>query len=315
MAKNDLVVLAIGGNSLIMDPQHKTVDDQYHSCEITCGYIAKMLEEGYRVVITHGNGPQVGFILRRSELAASELHLVPLDSCVADTQGAIGYHIQRAMGNAMEGHEKRTPVATVVTQVLVDADDPAFKNPTKPIGTFMDAKLAQSRQQDYGWDVVEDSGRGFRRVVASPIPKAIIELDAIRALVDGGFVVVAAGGGGIPVVNKGGVLDGAEAVIDKDLASSMLAMELGADLLLISTAVEKAYVNFGQPDQRGLDRVTVAEARQYIEDGYFAPGSMLPKIKAVLEFVEATGNDALITDPQNMLRGLAGETGTRIVAK
>ena len=257
----------------------------------------------------------MGFILRRSELASRELHLVPLDSCVADTQAAIGYHIQRAMYNAMEGPEKRIPVATVVTQVLVDANDAAFQNPTKPIGTFMDADLARSRQKEYGWDIDEDAGRGFRRVVPSPLPKAIIEIDAIRTLLAEGFVVVAAGGGGIPVVDRGGVLVGAEAVIDKDLASSMLACELGADLLLISTAVEKAYVNFGKPEQKGLDRVTVAEARQYIDEGQFAPGSMLPKIKAVLEFVEATGKDALITDPQNMLRAMAGETGTRIVAE
>ena len=273
-----------------------------------------MLRMGHRVVITHGNGPQVGFILRRGELAAHELHLVPLDSCGADTQGAIGYQIQQAMHNCMLNTEQKIPVATVVTQVLVDAKDPAFEKPSKPIGTFMDEALAKERRDAEGWHIVEDAGRGFRRVVASPRPIEIIELDAIRRLVDSNFVTVAVGGGGIPVVRReDGTLAGTDAVIDKDLASSLLAGKLGAGLLLISTAVEKVCLNFGKPDEKTLDRITLAEAKQYMEDGHFAPGSMLPKMKAVVEFLEGGGEAVLITDPPNLERAVAGETGTWVV--
>jgi carbamate kinase len=312
--ESKLIVLAIGGNSLIADPKHTTVEAQYSTCSETCSKIVGLIADGHRVVITHGNGPQVGFILRRSELAAHELHFVPLDSCGADTQGAIGYHIQRAMFNCMASWPKRAPVVTVVTQVLVDLNDPSFKNPSKPIGSFMEKDTALEHQRQKGWHVVEDAGRGYRRVVPSPRPKAILELDAIRQLLAGGSVVVAVGGGGVPVaIDEQGVLVGVEAVIDKDLASSMLARELHADLLLITTAVEKAYLNYGKPNQKALDRVRAAEARQYIEEGHFAPGSMLPKIIAALEFVEASGKEVLITDPAHITQALAGETGTRIV--
>ncbi len=309
-----LIVLAIGGNSLIVDPQHKSVDDQYQSCVETCEHIVKLLHDGHKVVITHGNGPQVGFIMRRGELAAKELHLVPLDSCVADTQGAIGYHIQRAMFNAMQNDPEPTPVATVVTQVLVDRDDPAFQKPSKPIGSFMDEELAGKRRDEEGWHVVEDAGRGYRRVVPSPRPQKIVEVKAIRRLLKEGFVVVAVGGGGIPVVqNADGSLDGSEAVIDKDLASSLLGNDLGADVLFITTAVEKVFLNFGKPDQKAIDVMTVAEARQYIDAGHFAPGSMKPKVESILEFIERGGKEGIITDPYNIMRALAGETGTRIV--
>ena len=312
--KKNLIVLAVGGNSLIIDSQHQSVKDQYAACVQTCSHIAELLKQGYRVVVTHGNGPQVGFILRRAELASNELHMVPLDSCGADTQGAIGYQIQQALYNHMHGWEKPIPAATVVTQVLVDADDPAFKKPSKPIGTFMDKALAEQRHEQEGWHIVEDAGRGFRRVVASPKPVEIIEFEAIQRLINEDFVVVAVGGGGIPVVRGAdGQLTGAEAVIDKDLASSLLATKLDADLLLISTAVEKVCLNFGQPDQRAIDQMTVAEAKRYIEEGHFAPGSMLPKIKAIIEFIEAGGQRALITDPPNLTRAVAGQTGTRII--
>ncbi|MBN1948080.1 MAG: carbamate kinase [Bradymonadales bacterium] len=312
--KGKLIVLAIGGNSLIKDAAHKSIPDQYQAILQTCRHIAGLVKQGYRVVITHGNGPQVGFILRRSELAAHELHLVPLDSCGADTQGAIGYQLQMAMYNVMQDWPSRIPVATVVTQVLVDQDDPAFANPTKPIGSFMEEAMAIERREKEGWHVVEDAGRGFRRVVASPCPKEIIEIDAIRRLVDEGFVVVAVGGGGIPVVRKeDGTLVGAEAVIDKDLASSLLARDLQADMLIISTAVEKAYLNYGKPGQKPLDRITVEEARRYIAEKHFAPGSMLPKIQAMLEFLDAGGELAIITDPANLTRAVAGETGTWLV--
>ena len=309
-----LVVLAVGGNSLIIDPKRKTVQDQYEACRVTCEHIARLVADGYRVVITHGNGPQVGFILRRAELAAHELHMVPLDSCGADTQGAIGYQMQMAMYNAMKDWEARVPVATVVTQVRVDADDPGFANPAKPIGSFMDEALARDRQETSGWHVVEDSGRGFRRVVASPRPLEIIELEAVRCLVEAGQVVITVGGGGIPVVRGAdGLLRGAEAVIDKDLATSLLAGQLGADLLIISTAVEKVYLRYGKPDQQAVDRMTVAEARGYIAEGHFAKGSMLPKVQAVLEFLEGGGKSAIVTDPPNLMRAVAGETGTHFV--
>jgi len=309
-----LIVLAVGGNSLIIDPKKRTVQDQYLACYQTCESIAALVRQGHRVIITHGNGPQVGFILRRSELAAHELHLVPLDSCGADSQGAIGYQMQMAMYNAMRDWEEKVPVATVVTQVRVAADDPGFENPTKPIGSFMDHELAEARRESEGWHVVEDAGRGFRRVVASPRPLEIIELEAVRRLVDAGMVVVTVGGGGIPVVRReDGTLDGAEAVIDKDLASSLLARQLGADLLLISTAVERISLDFGKPEQRDLDRMTVTEAKGYIEEGHFAPGSMLPKVQAVLDFLESGGEAALVTDPKNLLRAVAGETGTWMV--
>jgi carbamate kinase len=240
--------------------------------------------------------------------------MVPLDACGADTQGAIGYQIQQAMHHWTHTWPNRPQVATVVTQTRVDADDPAFDKPSKPIGSFMDPQTAQRRRDNEHWHVVEDAGRGFRRVVASPIPREIVELKAIRHLLEHDFVVVAVGGGGIPVVQQSdGTLAGAEAVIDKDLATSLLARELKADLLIISTAVEKVFINFGKPDQQAIDRMTVAEAKRYIEQGHFAPGSMLPKIQALVEFVEATGKEALVTDPPNLSRAVAGQTGTRIV--
>lgn len=309
-----LVVLAIGGNSLITDPQHQSVPDQYATCLETCKNVVPLLKQGYRIAITHGNGPQVGYILRRSELASRELHMVPLDSCGADTQGAIGYHIQRALYGCMHDWEHRVLVATVVTQVLVDADDPAFRNPSKPIGSFMDEEMASARRDKDGWHIVEDAGRGFRRVVASPRPREIIEIEAIRRLLEHDFVVVAVGGGGIPVTQRAdGTLAGADAVIDKDLASSLLARELGADLLVISTAVEKVYLNYGRPDAQAIDEMTVADAKRYIHEKHFAPGSMLPKVQAIVEFLEAGGQKAIITNPPNLHRAVAGETGTRIV--
>ncbi|MCP4589827.1 MAG: carbamate kinase [bacterium] len=312
--ERQVIVLAIGGNSLIVDKQHQAVEDQYAACAETCKRIAALLKRGHRVVITHGNGPQVGFILRRSELASGELHSVPLDSCGADTQGAIGYQLQRAMHNEMRSWDKPLQVATVVTQVLVDAADPAFEKPSKPIGTFLDEAAAKVRREKDGWYMVEDAGRGYRRVVASPRPKEILELEAIKCLVDAGLVVVTVGGGGIPVVTQAtGELVGAEAVIDKDLASSLLAQNLGADLLLISTAVEQVCLNFGKPDEKPLSRITAAEARKYLEEGHFAPGSMRPKVEAVVEFIESGGKAGLITNPANLDRAVAGETGTWIV--
>ncbi|BDU75716.1 carbamate kinase [Mesoterricola sediminis] len=310
------VVIAIGGNSLIADETRQSVADQYAAAAATCEHIAALLQgEDLRLVVTHGNGPQVGFILRRSELAAQELHIVPLDSCVADTQGALGYHLQRALRNAFRTRGvARTPV-TVVTQVLVDRADPAFAKPNKPIGSFMNAELADKHRREDGWDLVEDAGRGYRRVVASPRPKAILELEAVRELLDAGFVVVAGGGGGIPVVEDAeGRLTGAAAVIDKDLASSLMARQLGAELLVISTAVEQVCLDFGKPTQRALATLTLADARRYIDEGHFKPGSMLPKIQAVVAFLEGGGKEAIITDPAHLPAALRGEAGTRITA-
>lgn len=311
---NGLAVVAVGGNSLIKDKTRTTIPDQYAAASESMTHIAGMIEAGGRVVITHGNGPQVGFILRRSELSAHELHPVPLDYCGADTQGAIGYMFQRALHNEFQRRGLRVKAVTVVTQVLVDRDDPAFENPEKPIGSFLDQASAQRQREKSGWSVVEDAGRGWRRVVPSPRPIRILERDAIESLARSGFVVIAVGGGGIPVVEmREGTIEGAEAVIDKDRASSLLAQSLAADLFLISTAVEKVALNYNRADQIWLDHLTLAEARAYLAEGHFARGSMGPKIEAVIEYLENGGKKALITDPENIERALMGESGTFVV--
>lgn len=309
------LVIAIGGNSLIPDGDHMTVQDQYLAAAETDDHIASLVQDGWEVAISHGNGPQVGFILRRSELASSELHEIPLDYCGADTQGAIGYMLQQNLVNDFRQRGLDVSVATIVTQVEVDAEDPAFKNPSKPIGSFMDEAQAMRRRDNEGWDVREDAGRGWRRVVASPHPKRIVEIEVIKRLLDAGVVTIAVGGGGIPVVaDENGDLSGVAAVIDKDLASALLATEVGADLLLISTAVEQVALDFGTPNQRWVDRLTLAEVKACLAEGvHFAEGSMAPKMRAVVQFLEAGGNEALITNPVNLERAMAGETGTRIV--
>jgi carbamate kinase len=312
MGIEKIAVVAIGGNSLIIDKNQKTIPDQFDAVEQTMSHIAVMIKNGWNIIITHGNGPQVGFILRRSELALHELHPVPLDYCGADTQGAIGYMIQKALRNefAKLGIDKQT--ATIVTQVKVDSDDPAFQNPSKPIGSFLDENTARERIAE-GQVFVEDAGRGWRRVVPSPKPVDIIEVEAIKQLIHAGMIVVAVGGGGIPVIEKeGGQLRGVEAVIDKDFASALLAEMINADLLLISTVVEKVALNFNRSDQVWLDEMTVSQAEEYIRAGHFAPGSMLPKIQACIEFIRAGGEQALITNPENIGKALNGETGTWI---
>jgi carbamate kinase len=307
-------VIALGGNSFIADDTHQSVPDQYRAAELACAHIVKMLREtNVRLVVTHGNGPQVGFILRRSELAAGALHEVPLDSCVADTQGALGYHLQRALRNELRRQDVRRAPVSVVTLVQVDRADPAFRAPTKPIGSFLSREQAELHRTRDGWDVVEDSGRGWRRVVASPAPKKILELDAVKALLDANFVVVAAGGGGIAVVEEAdGSLTGASAVIDKDLATALLARQLGAELLVISTGVEKVCLDYGKPTQRALEAMTLAQAKRYVAEGHFKPGSMLPKIEAVIDFIEGGGREAIITDPEHLAAALAGRAGTRV---
>jgi carbamate kinase len=308
-----LAAVAIGGNSLIQDPKRPEVGNQWDAVRETTEHIADMIAEGWSVIVTHGNGPQVGYILRRSELAAHEVHTVPLDLIVADTQGAIGYMVQQSLDNALRRRGINRTIVTVVTQTRVDPDDPAFKKPNKPIGSFMAEEDAR-RYESEGWSVMEDAGRGWRRVVASPKPLAIQEINAIRALVLSDYVVIAVGGGGIPVVrDEQGELRGTYAVIDKDRASSLLAQSLRADLFVISTGVEKVALNFNKPDQKLLDQMTLREATQYMAEGHFAPGSMLPKIEAAVEFVRMGGPLAIITDPPNLARALRGETGTRIV--
>lgn len=308
----DVAVVAVGGNSLIKDRQHQSVPDQYVALQETCEHIASMIDKGWNVVIGHGNGPQVGFLLRRSELASHEVHEIPLDVCGADTQGAIGYELVQNLHNVLHRRGQERQVAAVVTQTEVAQDDPAFNSPSKPIGSFMSEEEAKRRHEQDGWDVAEDANRGWRRVVASPRPLRIVELDALKTLIEAGVLVVAVGGGGIPVVTQpDGTLRGREAVIDKDLGCSLLARELRADLFLITTAVEKVALDFGTPKQRWLDHLTLAEAKSYLAEGvHFARGSMAPKIAATIEYLEGGGKRAIITDPPNIARALAGETGT-----
>ncbi|MAS33234.1 MAG: carbamate kinase [Anaerolineaceae bacterium] len=309
-----LAVVAVGGNSLIQDPKRPEIPHQWDAVRESCDHIAQMIVEGWSVTITHGNGPQVGYILRRGEIAAQHgVHDVPLDLIVADTQGSIGYMLQQALDNALRRRGINRTIMTVITQVLVDNHDPAFANPTKPIGGFMTEEDAR-RYETEGWQVMEDAGRGWRRVIASPKPLVIQEINAIKALIMDNYIVIACGGGGIPVIrNEHGSLRGVAAVIDKDRASSLLARELRADLFMISTGVEKVALNFGKPDQRFVDEMTLAEAQQYMAEGHFAPGSMRPKIEAAIDFVQMGGPYAIITDPPNLARALRGETGTRVV--
>lgn len=310
-----IAVVAVGGNSLILDEKRKSIPDQAEAARTSMLHIVDMIQQGWDVVVTHGNGPQVGYILRRSELAREELHEVPLDYCGADTQGAIGYMFQQALDLEFRrrGMEKKT--VSLVTRTVVDSGDPGFQQPTKPIGSFMDEAEARLRAENEGWAVVEDAGRGWRRVVASPEPVRIVEADAIQSLVRSGFVVVGVGGGGIPVIEDGkGGLVGVEAVIDKDLGSALLASMIEADLFVISTAVEKVFLNFNRPDQIGLDHITLREAKDYLAAGQFAKGSMAPKIAAVIRFLENGGKQAVITNPPNIANALAMKTGTWITA-
>ena len=316
MKNNNIAVVAIGGNSLIKDKQHVTVEDQYLAAKETTIHIADMIEAGWNVAIGHGNGPQVGFILRRSEIAhkVEGMHEVPLDVCGADTQGAIGYALQQNLQNILTKRGIKKSVATVITQVAVDPKDQAFKNPTKPIGSFMDEENAKTREKDLGWKVVEDAGRGWRRVVPSPKPIKILEEEAIGILLREGTVVITVGGGGIPVIKVDDEYKGVAAVIDKDYASALLAISINADLFLISTAVEKVALNFGKPNQKWVDHMTLEQADQYLKDGiHFAEGSMAPKIKAIIWYLREGGKKAIITNPENISRALKGETGTTIV--
>ena len=308
-------VVAVGGNSLILDREHESIPDQSKAAAITAHHIADMVAAGWNVVITHGSGPQVGFILRRSEIALGEVPPVPMDYAAADLQGAIGYMFQRALRNEFRRRGLQRSAIAVVTQVLVDRNDPAFADPAKPIGSHMDEETARRRAAELGWIVREDAGRGWRRVVPSPLPQGIVEIDEIEHLVSAGYVVIACGGGGIPVFQgDDGDLQGVEAVIDKDLASSMLARELNADLFVISTGVPRVAINFGRPDQRWLEQLSRAEAEKYLAEGHFAEGSMAPKIRAIIAYLDRPGRRGLITDPPNIGRALAGQAGTVLTA-
>lgn len=315
MSRTDrLAVVAIGGNALFPDARHLSVRDQYQTIRQLAEHLADMELDGWRVLVTHGNGPQVGFVMRRSELASHEVSPVPMDTAGADLQGGIGYMFVKALHNSLRRRGiERTPVA-LITQTLVDAADPAFAAPTKPIGSWMPEAEARKMAAELGWTVREDSGRGWRRVVASPLPKAVVEEDAVRAMVEGGFLVVACGGGGIPVIyNEHGEIEGVEAVIDKDRTSALLARDLGAELLLLPTGVDRVALDFGTPEQRWLDSMTVAEAERYIAEGQFGAGSMEPKIAALVDFVKHGRGEGVIASVPQMREALEGKAGTRIV--
>lgn len=309
-----LAVIAIGGNSLIKDREHMDVLDQYRAAGETSHHIVPIVKQGYRVLVTHGNGPQVGFILLRSEMARDVIHEVPLANCVADTQGSIGLQIAQSLQNEFLRQGVDQPVVALVTQTVVDERDPSFSKPSKPIGPFMSEEEARQHEREDGWVVGEEAGRGWRRLVASPTPLKIIELPAIRALLAGGTVVIAAGGGGVPVVYKpDGTLRPRPAVIDKDAASCLLACELGASVFVISTDVDKVALNFGTAEQVDIDHMNVAECRRYLEEGHFAAGSMRPKIESALRFLENGGKEVIITQPHHLEGALQGISGTHIV--
>ena len=308
------LVIALGGNALQEAGKPATAQAQLEVVEKTSEYIADIAERGYEVIVAHGNGPQVGRIVIQNEVASASTPAMPFDVCGAMSQGMIGDHIQQGLSKVLRHRGINKNVVTIVTQVVVDKDDPKFKAPSKPIGPFYTEEEAKAIAAEKGYTMKEDAGRGWRRVVASPLPVEIVELDAVKTLNDAGFVVVTVGGGGIPVVrNEAGDLEGVAAVIDKDLASEKLARDMDADALVILTAVEKVSINFKKPDQKDLDRMSAAEAKQYIKEGHFAPGSMLPKIEAALNFVESKpGRIAIITSLDKAVDAIEGRAGTTI---
>lgn len=308
------LVIALGGNALQEAGKPATAQAQLEVVEKTSEYIADIVERGYEVIVAHGNGPQVGRIVIQNEVASASTPAMPFDVCGAMSQGMIGYHIQQGLSKVLRHRGINKNVVTIVTQVVVDKDDPKFKAPSKPIGPFYTEEEAKAIAEEKGYTMKEDAGRGWRRVVASPLPVEIVELDAVKTLNDAGFVVVTVGGGGIPVVrNEAGDLEGVAAVIDKDLASEKLARDMDADALVILTAVEKVSINFKKPDQKDLDRMSAAEAKQYIKEGHFAPGSMLPKIEAAFNFVESKpGRIAIITSLDKAVDAIEGRAGTTI---
>lgn len=306
------LLIAIGGNSLIRAGQSGSVKEQIENANTTCAYIAKLVEQGHGIVITHGNGPQVGAQLIRSEMASQQVYQLPLDSCDASTQGELGYVLQNAMRNALHALGIKIPVITILTQVVVDALDPAFSHPSKPVGPFYSKEVAEKKKHELGWEIIEDAARGYRRIVPSPYPLEIVELEAIRYCLSQGFIVIAAGGGGIPVVDTAGVYQGLEAVVDKDRASSLLASKLDLETFITSTDTDQVYLNFKKPNQHALDRISVAQARQYLSENHFLPGSMGPKIEAAIDFLSHGGREVIITRPELISEALNGHAGTRI---
>lgn len=304
-------VVAVGGNSLIIDESHQAIPDQYEAAVNTVKRIVDMMEAGWNIVVTHGSGPQVGYILRRSELAIKEVAPVPMDYADADIQGAVGYMFQRALHNEFIKRGLDRNAVAIVSQVLVDHEDDAFKNPTKPIGPQLDEATAKERAKELGWIVKDDAGRGWRRVVPSPIPQEILEIQQIKLLTENGFVVIACGGGGIPVItNEKNYLVGVEAVIDKDLASSLLATDLKAEVFIITTSVDRVALNFNTPDEEWLDALTLEHARDLYAADQFDPGSMGPKILAMINYLENGGAKGIITSPENLLAAVDGNSGT-----
>ena len=312
--KPPLLLVAVGGNALLRAGQQGTADDQFESALITADALVRLIRDGYRLVITHGNGPQVGAQLIRSETAARSAYRMPYDCCVAATQGEIGYVLQYALWQKMQQTGIRVPAVSLVTQVVIDKNDPAFLHPTKPVGPFYTREEADRVREELGWTLTEIHGRGWRRVVPSPEPRAIVELDAIRACIDEGLVVIAAGGGGIPVSNDHDNAKGMEAVIDKDLTSALLARSIGADLFVIATDVRQVFLDFGTPAQRPLTSASAEEVRRHMAAGQFPEGSMGPKIHAALRYLELGGREVVITDTEHLLEGVRGESGTRIQA-
>lgn len=309
-----LAVVAFGGNALVRDNDHQSIPDQYTTVVATVPAIADMISQGWDVVIVHGNGPQAGYIMRRSELALSEVSPVPLDYVVADTQGGIGYMFVTALDNELKKRELNRPVAALLTRTVVRADDPAFIRPTKPVGGYFDESSARRFERDLEWSVASEGSKGWRRTVPSPDPQEVVELPTIRSLVADGTVVVAAGGGGIPVTRDGnGWLTGVEAVVDKDRAAALMAVDLGADLLLIPTGVERVAIGFGTPDEQWLDTLSPSTAAEYAAAGHFGEGSMGPKIDAILTFLRARPDaGGLITSPARIADALARRSGTWI---
>jgi carbamate kinase len=308
------MLIAVGGNSLIRAGEKGTIAEQFANIQATAAAIVALLRDGFRLVITHGNGPQVGAALLRSERAADQVPGQPLDVCDACTQGEIGYLLQQSLENELARAGVQAPVVTVLTQVVVSEDDPAMQRPTKPIGPFYSQEQAEQRKRQLGWQIVEDAARGFRRVVPSPEPIEIVELEAIRDLVDDGALVIAAGGGGIPVVRRQGMLRGIEAVIDKDRASVLLALQLGVDVFAILTDEDFVYLDYKRPGQRPLTRVTAAEIEAHYRAGHFPPGNMGPKVESVLRFLRGGGIEAVITSYEHLRDAVAGRAGTRIVS-
>jgi carbamate kinase len=320
MRKKRMVIVALGGNVLIRENEKGTAAEQWRHAEEICRQVFPLIERDYNMVLTHGNGPQVGNLLIKNERAADIVPEMPLDICGADSQGEMGYMIQQALLNELRSHNLRRFVVTMITQVLVDKGDPAFQKPTKPVGPFFSRERAEQLMRSQEWKMIEDSGRGWRRVVPSPEPKRIIQKDMIRLLAEAGHIVVACGGGGIPIMK--GADDryiGVEAVIDKDRASSLLAANIAADMLIILTRVPKVALNFGKPDQKDLDRVTLSEAKRYLDEGHFAPGSMRPKIEAAIDFLASpteslfNGREVIITDPEHLAEALDGKHGTHFI--